>query len=74
MEVGLLVWGPPEIPMYNIDTSSNNTKGQNIWYHPPGKIPKPVVVLTSGDKTTTILLLNEDLPYLLPIKHLSYCP
>ena len=40
-EVELLVWGPTEMPMHNIDTPSDDTKGQNIRYHPPGKIPKP---------------------------------
>lgn len=62
------------MPMYNIDKPSNNTKEQNIRYHSPEKIPKPAVVLTHGNQTITMLLLNEDLQYLLPIKYLSYCP
>lgn len=34
-------------------------------------MPKPGVVLVHGGQTATMSLLNEDLPYLLPVKYLS---
>lgn len=52
--VGLLVWVPVETPMYNMGTPSDDVKGQNIWYHPQGKIPKPRVILAHGDRTATV--------------------
>lgn len=67
IEVGLLV--QTEMPLYNIGTPFDDTKGQNTWGLFPGKIPKPGVFLAHGAQTTTLLFMNEDLPHLLPVKH-----
>lgn len=65
-EVRVVGMGASEMPLYNVDTSSDTIKGQTAWYHHPGKLPKPGVVLAQGDQTATMLLLKEDLPSLLP--------
>lgn len=48
------------------------------WNCPyPSKIrndEKPGMVLAHGDQTATVSLLKEDLPCLLPAKHLSFHP
>lgn len=62
---------PTQIPVYNRDTPSDDRKGKIYGIISQGKMPKPGVVLVHGGQTATMSLLNEDLPYLLPVKYLS---
>ena len=64
--------GAMEMPMYHTGTPSDDIKGQIYSIIPQGKYLSQGWYRFMGT-TPLLLLLNEDLPYLLPIKHLSYC-
>lgn len=46
--------------------------GQNVRYAQACQIPKPAAALTSKDKTTSIILIEEDLSVQVSFKCLSF--
>lgn len=47
---------------------------QAVWYHRSGPKPQAGVVLAQNAVTAYILLNGNDLPCIVPVTHLTFCP